>query len=67
MKKATYKTQKFPILLVFLLITITCIFINYYNIIDAVNIYCYLIKCRAKQKYLLPFHITNNKIRELLH
>ena len=25
-----------------------------------VSIYCYLIKCRAKQ--LLPFHYTNNKL-----
>ena len=45
-KKATCKTQTFYTLLEFLLIAI------------AVSIYCYLIKYRAKQKYLLPFHIT---------
>ena len=28
----------------------------------AVSIYCYLIKYRAKQKHLLPFHDTNNEV-----
>ena len=52
-KKATCKTENFYILLTFLLITITLL-------ID-VSIYCYLIKYRAKQKHLLPFHVINNK------
>ena len=33
----------------------------------AVSIYCYLIKYRAKQKHLLPFHVTNNELREVLY
>ena len=49
-KKATCKMQKFFILLAFLLITIA--------LLIAVSTYCYLIKYRAKQKYLLPFHNT---------
>ena len=28
----------------------------------ALSIYCYLIKYRAKQKQLLPFHYTNNEL-----
>ena len=55
MKKATCKAQHFYILLAFLLITIA--------VLIAVSIYCYLIKYRAKQKPLLPFHITNNKLK----
>ena len=58
-KFITCKTQYFYILLVFLLITIA-LFI-------AVNIYCYLLKYRAKQKYLLPFHTTNNKLKEIIY
>ena len=30
----------------------------------AVSTYCYLIKHRAKQKYLLPYHNTNNKLKK---
>ena len=44
----------FYILLAFLLITITLLL--------AVSTYFYLIKYRAKQKYLLSFHITNDKL-----
>ena len=33
----------------------------------AVSIYCYLIKYQAKQKHLLPFHDTNNELREVLY
>ena len=33
----------------------------------AVNIYCYLIKYWTKQKHLIPFHITNNKLRDVLY
>ena len=54
-RKATCKTQNFYVVLAFLLITITLI---------AVSIYCYLIKYQAKQKCLLPFHSTNNKLKE---
>ena len=50
-KKAIGKTQKFYILLTFLLITIA--------LLIAVSIYCYLIK--YQRKHLLPFHNTNNK------
>ena len=58
-KKATCKMQSFYISLGFLLITIA--------FLTAVRIYCYLIKYRAKQKYLLAFHNTNNELREVLH
>ena len=54
-KKATCKMQNFYILLAFLLI-ITSLLI-------AVTIFCYLMKYRVKQKYLLPFHFTNNKLK----
>ena len=50
-KKATCKTQKFYILLAFLLITIA--------LLIAVIIYCYLIKYQAKQKHLSTFHFRN--------
>ena len=50
----TYKTQNFYILLAFLLISIA--------LLITVSIYCYLIKHQAKQKHLLPFHITNNEL-----
>ena len=33
----------------------------------AVSIYCYLIKYRAKQKYLLPFYVTNNELKEAMY
>ena len=58
-KKATCKTQNFYILLAFLLITIA--------LLIAVSIYCYLIKYRAKQKHLLPFHNTNNELIKVLY
>ena len=56
-KKATCKTQKFYILLAFLLITIALLIVA--------SIYCRLIKYQAKQ--LLPFHYTNNELREVLY
>ena len=52
-KNIAFKTQSFYILLAFLLITITLLMF--------VSIYCYLIKYRAKQKHLLPFHDTKLK------
>ena len=35
----------------------------------AVSVYCYLIKYRAKQKHLLPFHANNgnNEMKEFLY
>ena len=33
----------------------------------AVSIYCYLIKYRAKQKHLLPFHNTNKELKEIMY
>ena len=53
-KKKICKTQSFYILPVFLLIIIV--------LLIAVSIYFYLIKYRAKQKRLLPFHVTNNAL-----
>ena len=58
-KNITCKIQNFYILLVFLLITIA--------LSIAVSIYCYLIKYRAKQKHLLPFHVTNNELKEIMY
>ena len=55
MKKATHKTQNFYILPAFLLVTIA--------LLIAVSIDCYLIKYRAKEKYLLPFHFTNIQLK----
>ena len=58
-KKATCKMQNFHILLTFLLITIV--------LLIAVSTYYYLIKYRANQKHLLPFHFTNNKLKEIIY
>ena len=58
-KNITCRTQNFYILLAFLLITIA--------LLIAVSIYCYLIKYRAKEKYLLKFHDTNNELKEVLY
>ena len=57
--KATYKTENFYILLSFLLITIV--------LLIAVSIYCYLIKYRAKQKNVLPFHFKDSELNEIIH
>ena len=57
--KTNCKMQNFYILLAFLLITIA--------LLIAVSIYCYLIKYRAKQKHLLPFNFTNNKLKEIIY
>ena len=53
----TCKIQNFEIS--FLLITIA--------LLIAVSIYCYLIKYGAKQKHLLPFHVTNNELKEIMY
>ena len=58
-KNITYKTQNLYILLIVLLITIT--------LLIAVSIYCYLIKYRAKRKYLLPFHSTSEQLKEPIY
>ena len=57
--KVTCKTQNFYVLLVFLLITIA--------LLIAVSIYCYLIKHRAKQKHLLPFHDANYELKKVFY
>ena len=58
-KNSTCKTQSFYILLVFLLITIV--------LLTALSIYCYFIKYRAKQKHSLPYHNTNNELKEVIY
>ena len=55
-KNVICKTKLLAILLVFLLITTELLIII---------IYCYLIKYKQKQKHLLPFYITNNKLKEV--
>ena len=57
-KNGIYKTKNLYILLAFLLITIA--------LLIAVSIYYYLTKYKAKQKHLLPFHVTNNELKEAL-
>ena len=57
-KNGIYKTKNLYILLAFLLITIA--------LLIAVSIYYYLTKYKAKQKHLLPFHVTNNELKEVL-
>ena len=58
-KKAICETQNLYILLAFLLITIA--------LLIAISLYCYLIKYRAIQKHLLPFHVTNNQLKEIIY
>ena len=58
-KKGTCKTQNVYILLGVLLITI--------RVLLAVSIYCYLMEYQAKQKHLLPFQFTNNKLKEIIY
>ena len=55
----TCETQNFYIFLAFLLITIV--------LLIAVSIYCYLTKYRAKEKHLVPFHDTNNELKQVLY
>ena len=47
-------------------INFTPLFINYQGVLIAVSIYCCLIKYPAKQKYLLPYSVTNNKLEKFL-
>ena len=58
-KKATCKTQHFCILIEFLLITIALLVTD--------SIYYYLIKYEAKKKHLLPFHLINIELKEIIH
>ena len=51
-KNITCKTQNFYTLLAFLLITIA--------LLVSVSIYCYLIEYKSKQKYSLPYYVTND-------
>ena len=57
-KNIICETKCFYIILAFLLITIA--------LLITVSIYCYLIKYKAKQKHLLTFFVTNNKLKEIL-
>ena len=50
--------QNFYILLAFSLSTIA--------LLVAVSIYCQLIKYRAKEKHLLPYYVTNEKLINVL-
>ena len=59
MKKAAFKTQNFHALLAFLLVTII--------LLIAVSIYCFMIIYQVKQKHLLPFHITNNELKQVIY
>ena len=36
------------------------------EILIAVCIYCYLIKYWENQKYLLPYHVTNNELKDII-
>ena len=58
-KNAICKTEKLHLLLVFLSITIA--------LLIAVSIYCYLIKYKSKQKHLLPYYVTNEKLKRVLY
>ena len=57
-RKQPVKRKNLYILLVFSLIIIA--------LLTAVSIYCYLIKYRAKQKHFLPFHVTNNELKQVI-
>ena len=53
-KDITCKTQNFYVLLPFLSICLV--------LLIGVSIYCYPKKYWVKQKHLLPFHVTNDKL-----
>ena len=57
-KYAICKTKNFYFLLGFLLITIA--------LLIAVSISFYLIKYKSKQKQLLPYYVTNGKLKQVL-
>ena len=58
-KKAICKMQSFYILIAFLLTTIALLVTE--------SIYCYLIKYEAKQKHLLPFHLINIELKQIIY
>ena len=58
-KNITCKIQNFYILLAF--------WLNSTALLMAVSIYRYLIKCWAKQKHLLTFHVTSNELKEIMY
>ena len=58
-EKVICKAKNLYVSLCFLLITVA--------LMIAVSIYCYLIKYRAKQKHLLPYHVKNNKFNKILY
>ena len=53
------KTKNFCNLLAFSLITIA--------LWIAVSIYCYLIEYRKKEKHLVPFYVTNSKLKKVFY
>ena len=63
-KKPSFKTQNFYITLYIILILFFLIPIA---LLIAVNIYYYLTKYWGKEKYLLPLHFTNNKLKEIIY
>ena len=58
-RKQPVKHKNLYILLAFLLITMA--------LLIAVTICCYIMKCQAKQKHLLPFDDANNKLKHILY
>ena len=58
-KNTICKTKSVYILLAFLLITI--------ELLIAFSIYCYLNKYKSKQKHLLPYYVTNDKLKKVLY
>ena len=64
-KKETCKMQNFYILLAFLLITIALLKLFVFKLLKL--FVCYLIKYKAKQKHLLPFHVANNELKEIMY
>ena len=52
------ETKSFYILFTFLLITIP--------LLVPVSIYCFFIKHQAKKNHLLPFHVTNNELKQVI-
>ena len=58
-KQPVEKFSLFYVLPAFLLTTIT--------LLIAASIYCYLMNYQEKQKHLLPFQVTNNKLREAVY
>ena len=58
-KKQPVKHRIFIFYLHFLLISIA--------LLIAVSTCCYLIKYKTKQKHLLPFHGTNNELKEIIY